>query len=257
MNRKISTSCKECCFAVYEDVTQVDCAASRLEVFRKVKTQIIEAYDENKQFYVIANRICLYKRSTEWYETLTQDCTDDVLAAREEIPFKYHVVIIGDKFLTDILATVNDIAAQSCKPYRITVVRPKGTTTNMSVIRQSLTATQCPVWKLENILDPEIDTLDQYLRLSLINNKCPYVAIFNAGTQIDSNVFEKLSNRVINDLFQFAALISPNTEDGLIIPSIVWDYYRLTRADNTPLLEQLIEDSKECKNKIFPISILK
>ena len=61
--RNLQTSCKNCTFAIYDDGTQVGCVANRIEKFDK--NNIIEAYDNEKEFYVI-NEFCNLYRSLAW-----------------------------------------------------------------------------------------------------------------------------------------------------------------------------------------------
>lgn len=56
------TNCKKCIFAIYNDKTQVDCKQSMLSVF---KDKIIEAYDEDLEFYVI-DGFCNRFRPEAW-----------------------------------------------------------------------------------------------------------------------------------------------------------------------------------------------
>jgi hypothetical protein len=56
------TSCKNCLFAVYTDKTQTGCIANRIEKFGN---EVIEAYDDSKEFYVI-DRLCNLFRSESW-----------------------------------------------------------------------------------------------------------------------------------------------------------------------------------------------
>ena len=58
----IQTSCKDCAFAIYKDNTQVSCAANRIKLFG---SNVIEAFDNEKEFYVI-NRFCNYYRKSTW-----------------------------------------------------------------------------------------------------------------------------------------------------------------------------------------------
>lgn len=62
-DRKLQTSCKNCIFAVYEGITQTGCVANRLKKFDK--NDIIEAYDNEKEFYVI-NKFCNLYRPLSW-----------------------------------------------------------------------------------------------------------------------------------------------------------------------------------------------
>jgi|688.fasta_scaffold02596_21 hypothetical protein len=60
----IKTSCKDCIFAIYEDKTQVECSADRIKIY-KDKDRVIEAYDNDKEFYTI-KEFCNYKRKATW-----------------------------------------------------------------------------------------------------------------------------------------------------------------------------------------------
>lgn len=56
------TSCKDCIFAIYDDKTQIGCEDDRINKF---KDSVIEAYDDDKEFYVI-DRICNLHRKKTW-----------------------------------------------------------------------------------------------------------------------------------------------------------------------------------------------
>jgi len=62
-DRKLQTSCKNCTFAIYNELTQTGCSADRIEKFNK--SDIIEAYDNEKEFYVI-NNFCNLYRPLSW-----------------------------------------------------------------------------------------------------------------------------------------------------------------------------------------------
>lgn len=53
----LQTSCKDCILAEYNGITQIGCQANRISKFNNV----IEAYDEEKEFYVI-DKFCNYYR---------------------------------------------------------------------------------------------------------------------------------------------------------------------------------------------------
>lgn len=69
----IKTNCKDCAFAIYEDKSQISCKFNRIEKFGK---DVIEAYDNDNEFYVI-DRLCTYYRNKAW--GYTQADTDKVL----------------------------------------------------------------------------------------------------------------------------------------------------------------------------------
>lgn len=58
----IKTSCKNCAFAVYSDKTQISCEFDRISKF---KDDVIEAYDNDCEFYLI-DRLCTFYRDKAW-----------------------------------------------------------------------------------------------------------------------------------------------------------------------------------------------
>jgi len=60
----IKTSCKTCIFAEYENITQTGCGADKLAFFKE-NNKIIEAYDTEKEFYVVKG-LCNLFRSSKW-----------------------------------------------------------------------------------------------------------------------------------------------------------------------------------------------
>lgn len=58
-DNKTVTSCKDCVLAVYENNTQVSCFADRID-----KVEYVEAYDNDKEFYVV-ERFCNYYRDNK------------------------------------------------------------------------------------------------------------------------------------------------------------------------------------------------
>lgn len=72
--RLVETSCKECVFATYENDIQIDCFADRIDKFKKTN-EVIEAYDDDKKFYVI-NRLCNLYRNERTKENLKEELSN-------------------------------------------------------------------------------------------------------------------------------------------------------------------------------------
>ena len=63
----ISTICKNCLFAQYDEDIQVGCHFDRTEKVNKHNVyELIEAEDEDKKFYILNNHICPYQRTKTW-----------------------------------------------------------------------------------------------------------------------------------------------------------------------------------------------
>lgn len=93
------TACKNCLFAKYEDNTQTGCVAGRVKKYQD-DHMIIEAYDDDKEFFVIKG-ICNLVRQDGWNEGKA-----DLDKALEEIKPKFNIVVDGNN-LSD--STIEDI----------------------------------------------------------------------------------------------------------------------------------------------------
>ena len=60
-------------FSIYKDNTQIDCAMNLLEKYKSKNTEIIEAYDEDKEFYILNNRKCIGFRKDNWFKQFNDD----------------------------------------------------------------------------------------------------------------------------------------------------------------------------------------
>jgi len=86
-DQEIKTNCKNCQCAIYEGSTQTSCSFDRIEGFGD---GVIEAYDDEKEFYVI-KRFCNYYRSPKW-----NDGKLDLDKIKHESAVSFDVVIVCD-----------------------------------------------------------------------------------------------------------------------------------------------------------------
>jgi len=83
-DQKIRTNCKNCVFAVCDSNTQTGCLHNRIE---KYGTDVISAYDNDKEFYVI-DRLCTYYRDVAWgYSSLDIDKVENESAISFDLIF--------------------------------------------------------------------------------------------------------------------------------------------------------------------------
>jgi hypothetical protein len=80
------TSCKDCVLAIYDGKTQTSCLANRIEKF-----EYQEAYDEEKEFFVI-KRFCNYYRNNK--EVYTKDGSIDIDRIRKESKITLDIAIL-------------------------------------------------------------------------------------------------------------------------------------------------------------------
>lgn len=154
---KIQTPCKNCCFATYSGITQIGCDAGRLEKFENIGTDIIEAYDEEKEFKVI-NRRCQYYREAKWPFS---NNTNRLEHARKECDIKCQVICVAHN-TANTLATLDGIINQTFQPRHISLINPKNNVIDLTKIR-NLLQTSGIHWRIfvlqEDVKEYEIHVL--------------------------------------------------------------------------------------------------
>ena len=232
----ILTSCKDCCFATYVDNTQVGCQVSMIDRFKAVNT-VVDAYDKDKEFFVILNHQCMLKRSHVWKdENVSSQMFCHVLY---DTPFPYHVVILGDDSATDIVDTINNMEGQTLLPAKISVIRPFGSTSNITTVRVALAdvAFKSGIkWRLENILNPDINLPTTMQQLVLNNNKIPYVVFIDAGILLSKTTLAEIREKIYIDLLQFSAI---EYHGVTIMPFNIWKYFKLTSNPQHSIVDNI------------------
>ena len=64
---KMITSCKGCVFAEKIGITQMSCALDKLAQFQEAGANIVEARDDDEEFFTI-DRFCSFYRDEQWGE---------------------------------------------------------------------------------------------------------------------------------------------------------------------------------------------
>ena len=152
------TSCGDCIFATKDQQTQTGCSFDRIDLHRKLGTEIIEAYDEHEnEFFVINNRVCLHKRTKEWAGDYPKKKWKAMV--EEQIKMKYHVMVIfkeGDEF-ESLKKTLLSFNNQNVPPCLLTIInRTKLTATDLVKDIESLSIDNLD-WRLQTFLHDDLD----------------------------------------------------------------------------------------------------
>lgn len=124
---RIHTSCKDCVFAVYENQTQTNCSMGMIDKYKSKNCEIIEAYDEDKEFYIINSRKCINHRKESWFKQF-EDSEDSleyrINKTKESNRLNYILFIDLKLFTTENLHQLFiDITNLNIKPKRIILLR--------------------------------------------------------------------------------------------------------------------------------------
>src|SRR5262245_25474744 len=117
-----NTSCKNCCFAQYENITQVGCSRGLIEKFKEASTKVVECYDQDAEFFVIQDRKCPYFRTKEWLNS-AGDNVENLLKHENQIAF--HAILFANNHIRDLDKSLKSLATQDLTPSHLTVIRKK------------------------------------------------------------------------------------------------------------------------------------
>ena len=105
----VKTSCKNCIFAIYDKNTQYGCEHDRINKFKNLSTNlVIEAYDNDSNFFVI-NKFCnFYRDKTTW-----NNGNVDINKVEEEAKITFDILLncddIDDEYLEWLIQFVKEV----------------------------------------------------------------------------------------------------------------------------------------------------
>ncbi len=239
---KVHTACLGCVHAISVGKTQTGCKFGRLDKFRDNGAEIVEVYDlEDNEFFVINNRVCMWKRSQDWvdrYGVMSDEKQKKII--REESKLAIHMVVDTADSIDEIKATVKSINAMIDKPSEVTFVRRFDSELRPPSIIAELKELGCK-WHLTNYTDEDMDIDD-----TLHSLRYPYFFYVKAGRSIPADYLTMLNDMVHYDLFRFAYIL-PNVDDQHLTIAQTQIYKTLNiKLKYLPLLEK----EESCKNMV-------
>ena len=252
INAKAHTSCKNCIFAKYNVNTQYGCYVGRVEQYREIDIDIIlEVYDEEKEFYVVNNRICLYYRNKEWLNRLTplapyNDLSQCASLVRKAMKIKCHFIITYDKdqHINKLANTLNSIQQQQIPPTIVTVINRNLDRVSNSQIQKILESyfPHIDLWKVHGAINLDLPNM-AYVDMACDatkNKSYSFYITCSAGIRLNPNLMNEL-DEAINDNLQIFHMIEG--EHITIVPKQI-HHINNGNSFNIPL-----------KHKLDPVNI--
>ena len=242
---KIHTPCKYCVFAIYDENTQTDCAIKELNYYRQHGAEIIEVYDNDKEFYVINGYRCLYHRNHNWAATKTEPYLEHIY---EEIKMRYQAIVVANQSLVDIEITVQSLANQELPPIHISVIRPKHSIISPRQITELLQTTGIE-WRVENMMNPNLK-IENHIDIIIDFVPKPNYAVFQAGFIVPAQTFSYINDKIIKRELSYFTLLPNDGGNGFITSYYLHKNFQGNKGYS--LIEKLKEDEK-CSKLIQPI----
>ena len=268
---EVVTSCAACCFADYEDKTQVGCELGRIEKFQEKGTKVIEAEDGEKEFYVV-HRLCTSYREEDWAEYWK----DKEKRVKKEIAVRVNFIvpINEDDTLEGLQKTLLSIATQEEFEAVKVITMNNSNKDNFDIVHKlnevfgSYAEQTSYLNKSEegttfvggSMVEKSSDfwTLLEASFAFVVNG---YYAVFNCGTEVPPD-FLKTINHAINENLEQVLMIEPFDEgsyDGLTISCALHKYLSGSKDTTNFEISQPIDEKvrKVAKMQEFDNLIVK
>lgn len=146
------TSCKECVFAKYEGKTQISCQFDRIKIFRETGVNVVEAYDEEKEFYILQDTICNLTRGKAWADATISNGKVLIEEARKEVLPSYQFILVdnGDVDISFLQIQLKTCLQQQTLPKAIHVLRYHNSKISLFDMGRALNETKI-LWSIVDI----------------------------------------------------------------------------------------------------------
>lgn len=208
----IHTPCKSCVFAKYDNKTQTDCYLDYINIYQNNNIEILEAYDNEKEFFIINDKKCIGYRENKWFDKrgMTNSSLDEKIAKYNETNYAHYLAVIDLKNmnLSQLNEIITDLALCSIKPQKIIIIRYKndnkifGYKTIESLLKTSNIGCQ---WRIQTMLEDSMD--HNYILNDIIKNNlnCRFVlSITDTGGKVN-DIIEYANTKVYKKLQNFYA----------------------------------------------------
>lgn len=231
----IHTSCKSCVFAKYENITQIGCELDYINKYKNNNIEILEAYDESKEFYIINDKKCIGYREQKWFDQFGDkaNALEDKIQIYNSLNFLDYLSIINIKNISpdNLNNLCKKIMDCNIKPKKIIFIRYSGSGDYFSyaviekIIKQN--SMSFP-WKIETILDSSMEYDEILHNITMSNTKYRFIFSIN-NTEYDvCKIINFADNLVHRELGQFL-ILSNDSKDCVLYTG---GMYRFAIANN-------------------------
>jgi hypothetical protein len=221
---KNHTACKECIFAVYDKDTQTSC---HLDIIKKIQAtdhlEVLEVYDEDKEFYVINKTKCPYYRK----ELKNKSLEERAKEVKENIHLKYLLLINAkpDMKLEEIKKILLEIKKATIKPKGILLIIYSESLSGhankeyLQIIRDANVGCE---WRITKVVDektPFVHTLHHQANMMADKNM---VILSVDGDYTKMVDMVEMANDLVFNQFKTFHLISNESKETLLFSSVIY-----------------------------------
>jgi hypothetical protein len=227
----IHTSCAKCVFAQYEGKTQTGCTLNRLKGFGDA---VVEAYDEEGEFFVVNGRRCVAYRpkDSEW---ATKHEGDPVAAVKAELALKLALIIPlpAQPSLHDLARTVESLKSQSKLPQEVFFVHDRGVSPKVvhPFLWQSLG--NLVTWRMVAVLSEDASEGEKVDAAVNAVKASGFYTVVRPGFALPTDFVAQLDDALNERLERFCVLTPEESGNALTVQLAFHNHYLM--RGNAPL----------------------
>lgn len=235
-DRLANTNCKNCIFAIYDGDTQIGCSQSRLEKF-----ETIEAYDLEKEFYVVKG-FCNYHRPKTWNGGIA-----DKDKVKNESSVTFDIIIdcsnINDEYMNSIGNLLSSIEYNKEK-YKVVLchshISEKNVKNHVFKLYKSIAGLELSIY----------NDFDFYINNYIAKTRKTYHIYLSDNKLVDSNIMEKINNKINDDVLKL--LTAHSNETNIVSNYAYKSIMGNKRSKYSEVIDFLIQNTTD-KNMHFDI----
>jgi hypothetical protein len=208
----ITTSCRDCCFAKFDDAVenQIACEANRLVQFGILEKTKIKVDKETDLKYYEIQGVCNMCRPTEWAKNYENPLDRAIKEVKTSISF----VVLAKDNDDALIETLSSAYSQAHAPQKIVVMnyRRAGLPTRILDWFKGCSNLQ---YEVVNILDT--DDIGVLIDRAARKLKSHYYTILEEGKTIPSNFTSRLNKAINQDLCQISMIRPKDGLNGLTV----------------------------------------
>lgn len=234
----VHTACKQCVFAVYDGNTQTDCAIDYLSKYRK-DSEILDVYDDEKEFYVINNKKCLCYRENKWFNKYNMSMAsleEKINLVLKTNTISYTLLIDLKQFEeNDTINIAHQIDSMKYKPKKIIFIRyhkDQKSYHTYDYLKNILDQIQSQglSWRLQTMVndDSYYEILNNTVNL---NKKTRFICSVKTPSDDLNKIIEFANNLVYNELKTFI-VVSNSSKTITLFSGGIYRYSAVVNKTN-------------------------
>lgn len=223
----IHTPCKQCVFAQYNGITQYDCALKYLDIYKLQNTEILEAYDEDKEFYVVNDKKCIGYRESKWFDKFGDkelSLDDKIKIFNDTNILNYLLVINLNAMNIDNLDNLlKNITLADVFPQKIIFIRYRDENLSFSYSSVGDLIKKHNInfpWRIQTMLDSNIEYEEILHNIVMDSKKYRFILSIDEPQSIPQQLINKANDMVHKKLEQFLILANSSKKSKLFSGTI-------------------------------------